>query len=161
MIREGKFMSLEKVFSECIPCSLLALMFTYSRHNLIIQFKAILIATVLIYVDICMVMKSPVLWNIRPCIPLKVNRCFDGASRLDLQGQRWAKQETCVKAGSKLVLLILRSWRWRQHATPCLLRFKGVHGIISQKIKLFITRVIIRQFCFQCKHRIAWNKSTS
>lgn len=50
-ISEGKCNSLEYAFSERILCSLFAFMFTYIRHKLIIQYKAILISTVFIYVS--------------------------------------------------------------------------------------------------------------
>jgi hypothetical protein len=32
------------------------------------------------------VMKSSVFWDITPCSPLKVNRCFGGTYRIHLQG---------------------------------------------------------------------------
>jgi hypothetical protein len=34
------------------------------------------------------VMKSPIFWDITPCSPLKVYRCFGGTYRLQLQGRR-------------------------------------------------------------------------
>jgi hypothetical protein len=49
-----------------------------------------------------------------------------------------------VKVASWLLAwLILGSWRWRQHVCPkCQLTFNGLHGIISQKTKLFITTTV-------------------
>jgi hypothetical protein len=34
------------------------------------------------------VMKSSVFWDMTPCSPLKVNRCFGGICRLNLQGRK-------------------------------------------------------------------------
>jgi hypothetical protein len=40
--------------------------------------------------------------------------------------------------------LILRPWRWRQYAPPKLqLTFHGLHGVVSQKTALFITKSFI------------------
>jgi hypothetical protein len=40
-----------------------------------------------------------------------------------------------------LAQLILRPWRWRRTVSPKRrLLFNGLHGVISQKIKLFLTR---------------------
>jgi hypothetical protein len=42
--------------------------------------------------------------------------------------------------GKFLARLNLRLWRWRRCVTPkCWLIFSGLHGVISQKIVLFIT----------------------
>jgi hypothetical protein len=47
------------------------------------------------------VMKSTVLWDIRPCSPLKVNQRFGGTYRLHIQGRRISRDRTSVKAGGK------------------------------------------------------------
>jgi hypothetical protein len=59
-----------------------------------------------------------------------------------------------------LLGFILRPWRWRRHVPPkCHLTFKGLHSIISQKIKLFITTAVrtskatfFHQFIFDVLH---------
>jgi hypothetical protein len=63
--------------------------------------------------------------------------------------------ETSVKVGAKgsaclllsrwfLAGLILRPWRWRQYVPlKHWLTFNGLHGVISQKIVLFITTAMI------------------
>jgi hypothetical protein len=47
------------------------------------------------------IMKSAIFWDITPCSPLSVNRCFRGTSRLHLRGREisWARKS--VKAGGK------------------------------------------------------------
>jgi hypothetical protein len=44
------------------------------------------------------VMKSSIFWNIRPCSPSKVNRCFDGTCRLHLQTQRISRARNQCKS---------------------------------------------------------------
>jgi hypothetical protein len=61
--------------------------------------------------------KGSILWNITPCSPLEVSRCFGGTCRLHLQGliisaachppSRWF-----------LARLILLPWRWRRPVPP-------------------------------------------
>jgi hypothetical protein len=70
------------------------------------------------------VMRSSIFWDIRPCSPLKVNQ----SSRSCHLVSRWF-----------LACLILRTWRWRRNVPPKRrLTFDGLHGVISQKIELFI-----------------------
>jgi hypothetical protein len=47
------------------------------------------------------VMKSSVLWDIRPCSPLKVNRYFGGTCRFHLQSRRISQERNGREAGSK------------------------------------------------------------
>jgi hypothetical protein len=62
-----------------------------------------------------------------PCGPLKVNRCFGGTCRLRLQGRRISQARNQREAGGKekrrLVLY-------------------GLHGVISQKLVLFIAPAV-------------------
>jgi hypothetical protein len=64
--------------------------------------------------------KSSIFWDITPCGSLKINRRFGGKCRH-----------------------LLRPWRWRRHFPPkCRLTFNWLHGVISQKIELFITTAV-------------------
>jgi hypothetical protein len=47
-------------------------------------------------------MTSSILWNITPCIPLKVNRRFGGTCLLHLQGRRISKVRNQHDASSKI-----------------------------------------------------------
>jgi hypothetical protein len=63
--------------------------------------------------------------------------------RLHLQGRRINEainqHEQGSNQGSAYQLLILRPWRWRQHvSSKRRLTFNGLHGVISQKMGLFI-----------------------
>jgi hypothetical protein len=62
--------------------------------------------------------KSSIFLDITPCNPLKMNPLSGGTCRLHLQGRRISKQETSVK------------------------QVAGLHGVISQKIELFITTAV-------------------
>jgi hypothetical protein len=77
-----------------------------------------------------LIQKSTIFWDIMPCSPLKVYWCFGGTCRHLLSC--WF-----------LVQLIFRPWRWRQHvALKRQLTFNRQHGVISQKIVLFITSTV-------------------
>jgi hypothetical protein len=65
-------------------------------------------------------MKSIIFWDMTPCSPLSFNRRFRGTYRLHLQGRR----NRFSKPASKL-----RNVGWNY----------GLHGVISQKMILFIT----------------------
>jgi hypothetical protein len=83
--------------------------------------------------------KSSFFWDITPCSPLKVNWCFGGTCHLYLHGQRKASSACyLVHAGFVLGLFFnpeaggdMFLWNW--------LTFNRLHGVISQKIELFIT----------------------
>jgi hypothetical protein len=62
-------------------------------------------------------MKSSIFWDITPCSPMNFNRRFGGTYRLHLQGRRISR------------LRSQRGSRW-------------LHGVISQKLVLFIPSVI-------------------
>jgi hypothetical protein len=81
-------------------------------------------------------------WDITPCNPLKVNGSFGEKCHLHLQGSplffhffsRWF-----------LARSILRPSRWRRYFPPkSLLNFNGLHGVIYQKITLFIYKIFRR-----------------
>jgi hypothetical protein len=82
-------------------------------------------------------------WYILPCSPLKVNRRFGRIYNLHLYG-RWIDQSrNHPLPGWFLARLILRPWRWNRRVIPkCLLLFNGLHGVISQKIVLFIITAV-------------------
>jgi hypothetical protein len=90
-----------------------------------------------------LIMKSPAFWNITPCGPVKISRCFGGTCHLHLQGPKISQARNQHEAGSSALCcifacVILWSWRWRWHVPPkCLLTFSGLHRVISQKIELF------------------------
>jgi hypothetical protein len=66
------------------------------------------------------VQKNTIFWHITPC-----------SSACHLLS-RWF-----------LARLILRPWRWERYVPPKrLLTFNGLHGVISQKIVLFITTAV-------------------
>jgi hypothetical protein len=74
------------------------------------------------------VMKSPVSWNTTRYSPLEINRRFGGTYRFSLlPASRWC-----------LVCLTLRPRRWGWYVPPKRrLIFKGVYGVIFQKLELF------------------------
>jgi hypothetical protein len=94
-------------------------------------------------------LKSSVFWDTTPCSPLKLNRRFGGICCLHLQGRRisparnqhestWQAELSCW-----FHAWLIRAWRWRQHVHPKVqLTFNGLHGVISQKIELFITTAV-------------------
>jgi hypothetical protein len=61
-------------------------------------------------------LKNTIFWDITPCSPLKVNRRFGGTYRLNLQGRKISRARNQRESG-----------------------WQGEHGVISQKIVLFIT----------------------
>jgi hypothetical protein len=64
---------------------------------------------------------------------------FGGIYRLHLQGRR--KPATCLLAG--FLNLFLQLWRWRRYVPPKRqLKLNGLHGVISQKIILFIATAV-------------------
>jgi hypothetical protein len=79
-------------------------------------------------------MKSIIFWDMTPCSPLSFNRRFGGTYRLHLQGRR----NGFSKPASKVA-----SWRWRRYVPPKRrLKPNRLHGIISQKMILFITTAV-------------------
>jgi hypothetical protein len=91
------------------------------------------------------VMKSTIFWDITPCSPLKVGRHFGETYCLHLQSRiSWAKyqHDSRRQAGWYLARLI-RPWRWTRYVPPrCMLAFNRLHGVIFQKIVLFISLII-------------------
>jgi hypothetical protein len=51
-----------------------------------------------------------------------------------------SKNQLCFLTASRWLLAWLQPWRWRRHILPKRrLTFSRLHGVISQKIQLFIT----------------------
>jgi hypothetical protein len=77
-------------------------------------------------------MKSAIFWDITPCSQLTVNRHFGGTYHLHLQGRRINRARN------------QRESRWQAEPVPPKRRltFNGLHGVISQKIVLFITTAV-------------------
>jgi hypothetical protein len=74
-------------------------------------------------------LKSTIFWDITPCSPLKVNRCFGGTYRLHLQDRRIRRARN--------------QWQAERYVPPKRrLTCNGLHGVISQKIVLFITTAV-------------------
>jgi hypothetical protein len=79
-----------------------------------------------------------------PCSPASFNLRFGGIYRLHLQGRinKFSKNQLASRWQASLFLLNLfvRPWRWRRYIPPKRrLKLDGLHGIISQKMILFIT----------------------
>jgi hypothetical protein len=74
----------------------------------------------------CIKLKSTIFWDITPCSLLKVNRRFGGTYRLHLQGRKISRARNQSES------------RWQ--ATT--LTLNGLHGVISQKMVLFITTAV-------------------
>jgi hypothetical protein len=105
------------------------------------------------------VMKSSISWDITPWSPLKVNLRFWGTRSLHLEGLRISQGRNQREAGSKQFVDFQRTTRAllatcltlvscltysstlkrRRHVPPeRRLATNGLHGVISQKIELFI-----------------------
>jgi hypothetical protein len=81
-------------------------------------------------------MKSIIFWDMTPCSPLSYNRHFGGTYRLHLQGHRnrFSKPESKQVASNR-----------RRYVPPKRqLTLNGLHGIISQKMILFIKITVFR-----------------
>jgi hypothetical protein len=94
--------------------------------------------------------ESSVVWDIKPSSTLKVSRRFRETCRLHFQDRRINQarnQNTYFVSASCCFLarLILRSpWRWMREVPPKRrIPFNGLHGVISRKIKFFITTAVI------------------
>jgi hypothetical protein len=129
--------------------------------------------------NMTVVVKSTVFWDITSCIPLKVNRRFGGTCHLHLHSWRISRERNQCESRWQAELWflprrILRPWRWRR-CVPLKRRltFNGLHGILSQKIVSFITTTVrtsnptwlwlsVCLVCFlqlQCKHvDCFWNE---
>jgi hypothetical protein len=112
-------------------------------------------------------LKSSVFRDMMPCSLLKVKWNFWGTFCLHLQCRRIRKARLYLPPAFKLVscLLILWPWRWRWHVpTKCQLTFNGLHGLISQKVELFIStavrtknpikELLLIQSCDLCNTRV-------
>jgi hypothetical protein len=89
-----------------------------------------------------------IFWDVTPFSPLKVNRRFGGKYRLCLPPvSRWF-----------LARLILWPWRWKQCVPPKrLLTLNGLHGVISQKIVLFVIQIYLEDICSAFAIRVVGN----
>jgi hypothetical protein len=86
-------------------------------------------------------LKSIVFQDMTPCSPLSFNRRFGGTYRLHLQG--WTRTlDGYLLACWFLLNLFLRPWRWRRYVPPKRLKLNGLHGVISQKMILFIPTAV-------------------
>jgi hypothetical protein len=93
-------------------------------------------------------MKSAIFWDITPCSLLKVNRRFGRTCRNHLQGRRISRARNQSESRWQaeflisrwfLARLILRLLRWRPFVPlKRWLTFKGLHGVIFQKMVLTI-----------------------
>jgi hypothetical protein len=89
--------------------------------------------------DTTLLKKSTIIWDIMLCGPMRVNRRFGGTYRLLLQGE--SLFITCFHAGFLLSLFfdpedggdVLP----KRRST-----FNGRHGVLSQKMVLFITTAV-------------------
>jgi hypothetical protein len=96
-------------------------------------------------------MKSIIFWDITPCSTLKVKWCFRGTHCLHLLGQIISRARNQCESRWQadmlsrwfLARLIIRPWRWRRYVPPKRrLASNGLHGVIYQKIVLFITTTV-------------------
>jgi hypothetical protein len=80
-------------------------------------------------------MKSIIFWNMTPCSLLSCNRRFRGTYRLQLQGRRsnFSKNQQASRWQAE----------WRRYVPPKRrLQLNRLHGVISQKMILFITTAV-------------------
>jgi hypothetical protein len=81
-------------------------------------------------------LRSSVFWDITQCSRLKVNRRFGGTCRLHLQGWRISRARNQRESRWEAEL-------WRRFVPPKRrVIFNGLHGVISQKIELFIATAV-------------------
>jgi hypothetical protein len=91
-----------------------------------------------------LVMQSTIFWDIKPCSPLKVKRRFGRTYRLHPQvviisRERYKSSVCHLLSRWFLARVILRPWSCMRYVPPKRrLTFKGIHGVISQKILVFI-----------------------
>jgi hypothetical protein len=86
---------------------------------------------------LCWTLKSSVFWDILPHSPLKVNQHFGGTCCLH--------HKLCLLSASCWILARLtpRPWRWRQYVPlKRQLTLNGLHGVVYQKMVLFITTAV-------------------
>jgi hypothetical protein len=78
--------------------------------------------------------------DITPCSPLSVNRRFGGTYRRNLQGRKISRARYQRESSCSTYLWTLR-WRWNVPLKRRL-NLNGLHGVISQKMVLFITTAL-------------------
>jgi hypothetical protein len=80
--------------------------------------------------------KIIIFWDITLCIPPQVNRLSGGTYRLHFQGR-------ISRAKYQRESRWQAEWRWRRYVPPeRRLACNGIHGVISQKVVLFITTAV-------------------
>jgi hypothetical protein len=90
-------------------------------------------------------LKMCIFWGIMPCSPLKVNRRFRGTCHFQLQDRRISKARNHHEAGSKHSSCLAYSSTMKMEpicSSESSVDFNGLHGVISQKIELFITTAL-------------------
>jgi hypothetical protein len=89
-------------------------------------------------------LKSIIFWDMTPCSLLSCKRRFGETYRLHLQGWRNNSARSRWQAFLQVVAeLFLQPWRWRRYVPPKRrLQLNRLHGVISQKMILFITTAV-------------------
>jgi hypothetical protein len=86
------------------------------------------------------VTKSSIFWDITPCSPLKVYRCFRGICRLHLQSLRISQARNqhgkCKQSASSAYSLTLKMDTTCSSETS--ITFNRLHSVILQKIEILI-----------------------
>jgi hypothetical protein len=72
------------------------------------------------------VLKSTIFWDITPCRPLKVNRCFGGTYRVHRQGRRISRSRN------------QRESKWQEK--PCVLFLRNVSWLSTDYMALYPSR---------------------
>jgi hypothetical protein len=81
--------------------------------------------------------KSTIFCDVTQCSPVEIHRPFRGS--YFLQQEASSKQWFCLL----IMWLILWPWKWKQYVLlKCWWTFTRLHGIISQKIILFIITTV-------------------
>jgi hypothetical protein len=84
-------------------------------------------------------------YGITQCSPLKVSRRLWGTCRFRLQQREAGSKQSKLATALRWFLSwrILLPWGWRRYVPPKRrLTFNGLHGVISQKIQVFITTAV-------------------
>jgi hypothetical protein len=103
-----------------------------------------------VIIELLDAVRSTIFWGLTPCSPLKVNRRFGGIYCLHLHRRRISRTRNqhesrwqAEPGGWFLVWLNPQPWKWGLYIPPKRqLTVNGLHGVISQKIVLFITTAV-------------------
>jgi hypothetical protein len=112
------------------------LVYQVLEHNLL--FKILKLKKIY---KIFLSVNNSIMWDITTCSPLKVTRHFVGTCSLHLHGRKIIETRNLLCFATRFILasylLIIWPWRWRRNISPNrLLAFNGLHGFISQSIRL-------------------------